>query len=344
MKRTLTVRTPAKLILSGEHAVVHGCPAIAVAINRYMEVRMHGSSPSHFSFDLMGMHVQKHVTRSALRQLKDTVKKKYHQYSLGELRIKDVLQHPFELALFTVINVLDQLKKNLPKGIKIFTDSNIPIGCGLGSSAASIVSLIYALTEWLQRGLSLEAYIQLGKESENLQHGLSSGLDLYTVYYGGYIHYHQHTFKRYPIDHLSLHQTPMQLVETGQPASSTGECVSHSTRYFKQHPIVDQFSAITQALHDAIRQGDTATIKTCMRRNHLLLCQIGVVPDQVKQFIEAVEHVGGAAKVCGAGSIRGHAAGAVWVMADQDVSPLATQYGYQASPLLFENRGTHLVL
>ena len=334
----LTVKTPAKLILSGEHAVVHGYPALSIAINRYMNVTLRWTSPMRFSFHLLGINFRRQITLPMLRKLKSKLKYQYQQYCLGDLNIREVLQKPFELSLFTFINVIDHVKRKLPIGIDIVTDSNIPIGCGMGSSAASIVSLMYALIQLLNLDLNLEDYMKLGVESENLQHGHSSGLDVHTVYHGGCLHYEKGKFATHRIDN-----PPLQLVHTGQPQSSTGECVNHTTTYFKNSQIGKDFAAVTDNFTRALQQHNVQELKRCIRHNHQLLRTIGVVPDKVNDFIVDVEKLNGAAKICGAGSIRGEQSGAVLVVANDSIAELATQYGYQVMPIQIDNQGTRVI-
>lgn len=337
-KEFLKVRTPAKLILSGEHAVVHGHPALAIAIDRYIEATARWTSPLHLSFNLMGIDFKREITLHALRKLKNKIKEKYHKYNLGRLSIREVLQKPFELSLFTVINVLDKLKNKLPMGVDIVTDSNIPIGCGMGSSAASVVNIVFALANFLDIDLNLDEYINLGIESENLQHGNSSGLDVYTVYHGGAVRYKKGEFAS-----RNIPDFPMKIVQTGQPHSSTGECVAQTQPFFKNSTIGSDFAAITDQLDTALQQHNFAAIQECIRNNHRLLDNIGVVPEKVNGFINDVEKSGGAAKICGAGSISGDQAGVVLIVSENDVSTLAERYGYNVMPVKTDTRGTCVI-
>lgn len=337
-KDFLKIRTPAKLILSGEHAVLYGYPALAVAINCYMEVIVRWTFPLHFSFHFMGIDFRRQITLQTLQKLQKKLKNQYHKYRAGRLSIRKVLKKPFELSLFTFINVLDRLKSELPTGIDIVTNSNIPMGCGMGSSAASVVSLIYALTQFLNIDLNLEDYLTLGIESENLQHGYSSGLDVHTVYHGGCLRYEKGDFEK-----RTLPDLPIQLVQTGQPKSSSGECVSQVSSFFKKSSIGNDFSAVTNAFDQALQNEDREEIKNCIRQNHHLLRTIGVVPDKINNFIVDVEKLGGAAKICGSGSIRGDNGGAVLVAADKPLVDLPQRYGYSLIPVQTDNQGTHVV-
>lgn len=337
-KDFLKTKAPAKLILSGEHAVVYGYPALAVAINRYTEVTIRWTLPLHFSFHFIGIDFRQKVTFHTLQKLKRKLKDQYQKYCLGHVNIREVLQKPFELSLFTFINVLDHLKSKLPTGIDIVTDSNIPLGCGMGSSAASVISLIYALTHFLDINFNLEDYLKLGVELENLQHGYSSGLDVNTVYHGGCLRYEKGQFEKRSIPDLLI-----QLVQTGQPKSSSGECVSQASSYFKKSHIGEDFSAVTNELDQALQNHSLHSVKKCIHQNHRLLRTIGVVPNKIDRFIVDIEKLGGAAKICGAGSVHGDNGGAVLVVSDNPINSLVKQYGYSIMPIQTDNQGTRIV-
>lgn len=335
---TVTVRTPAKLILSGEHAVVHGYPALATAINRYLDTTVRFSSSVIFSLHLMGIDSKRLLTLQALRQLKNKIRKRYQDFQSGTLTIRDVLENPIELPLFALINLIDRVKNKLPRGIDITTHSNIPVGCGMGSSAASVIGVTYALSQLLKINFTIEDYIKLSIESENLQHGYSSGLDIQTVYQGGCLRFEKGTKEIRKIQHF-----PMQIIQTGQPQSTTGECVTHTTPYFKNSSIGKDFGDITNALDQALQNTDIKPVVHCIRENHQLLRQIGVVPDKVHEFIMRVEKQQAAAKICGAGSIRGDAAGIVLVLSEEDITPIATDFGYNVIPITLDTRGTCVI-
>lgn len=337
-KDFLKIRTPAKLILSGEHAVVYGYPALAVAINRHTEATIRWTLSLLFSFHFMGIDFRQEATLQTLRKLKRKLKNQYQKYCLGHLNIREVLEKPFELSLFTFINVLDRLKSKLPTGIEIFTNSNIPVGCGMGSSAASVVSLIHALTNFLEINLNLEDYLKLGIESESLQHGYSSGLDIHTVYHGGCLRYEKGQFEKRPIPNF-----PMQLVQTGQPQSSTGECISQVSSFFKKSLLGNDFSAVTNELDQALQNHNFNNVKKCIQQNHRLLKTIGVVPDKIDHFIVDVEKLGGAAKICGAGSVQGDNGGVILIISDNPINKLVKQYGYSIIPIQTDNQGTCIV-
>lgn len=330
----IKARAPGKIILSGEHAVVYGHPALAMAINRYTESIVRWSTPLHFRFNLLGIDYRQEVTLETLKRLKRKLQKQYQQFKSGDLNIREVLKHPFELSLYTAINLLEKVKHKLPMGIEFDTNSNIPIGCGLGSSASSVVSLITALGKLLEIDMTLEDYSRLAVESENLQHGVSSGLDVQVSYQGGAIFYQQGKFEKRP-----LPQIPITLVNTGPPTSSTGECVTKAKPYFEKENLGPEFAAITKNLDSAIQANDLAEIKLSIQQNQRLLERIGVVSEKAKTFIRKIEAAGASAKVCGSGGVNEDEVGAILVIDATELTELAREFGYQIIPIKGDANG-----
>lgn len=335
----MKVFAPGKLILSGEHSVLYGKPALAMAVDRYVIATTKPQTGQLISFDLSDLNYERGLTVSSLERLKDRIKEKYHRFLQGDFKIRDVLQKPFELAQFAMSLCLEILNVKLTQGMQIHLQSTIPIGCGMGSSAATILSIIHAVTQHVDMNLSKEAIYQLGLEAENVQHGRSSGLDLQVSLYGGCRYLKEaHIYPR-PLPTL-----PLFLVNTGTPQSSTGECVSQAATYFKTSSIAEDFAAITNAMDAAINQ--QTSILNLIRENHQLLIQIGVVPASVQRFIADVEQMGGAAKVCGAGSVSGEQAGVLLVMLEDEAALRKTcdNYHYSILPIQGEARGVHVVV
>lgn len=334
----IKVRTPAKLVISGEHAVVHGNPAIGIAVNRYMDVTIRWLKLAQWSFELMGISFKRQVTLSTLHKLKSKIHRQYQRFKEGERPIRDVLKHPFELSLYTATNVVEKFRRHLPNGIGVATDSNIPTGCGMGSSASCVVGLIHAMSELMDLQLTIEDYLALGVESENLQHGNSSGLDVNLVYRGGCQHYSQGqcTPLSYPSD------WSWQLIHTGTPASSTGECVS-AANPFLTRPMLANFAEATTRMSESLESNSFDKAQEAIANNNQLLTQIGVVPKRVSNFIEACERKNLAAKICGAGACYGEAAGMVLVLGNESLHELCKEYQYELTPTQIEIRGSHVL-
>lgn len=335
----MKVHAPGKLILSGEHAVVYGKPALAMAVNRYAVATAMPQLLPFISFSLSDLAYERKLTLTALHQLKSRIKQKYRRFIAGEFKIRDVLQKPVELAQFVFSLVYETLNLKLTQGIKICVQSDIPIGCGMGSSAATVLSIAHAIAHHLHRELSSELIYRLGLEAENMQHGHSSGLDLRVSLHGGCILLEDGEMYSRAIPTL-----PMYLVNTGTPDAGTGECVDAVAHHFKTSQIGDDFAAVTHQMDQALQDNNLLNVQHAIHENHRLLSYIGVVPQRVQQFIADVEAIQGAAKVCGAGTVLGEKAGVVWVLADDlnALTQLCERYHYPLLPVSGESRGVHV--
>ena len=127
----LSAKAPGKLILSGEHSVVYGAPAIAVAVNHYVTATF---SPSDTDTLIITSSVlgQSRRTSVQLEHLVAHLDQRFERFLLGELAVQDVLQTPHDLLYYTALQ-----SERLPSGT-VTIHSDIPTGAGMGSSAAVI--------------------------------------------------------------------------------------------------------------------------------------------------------------------------------------------------------------
>jgi mevalonate kinase len=340
MQKSNKILAPGKLILSGEHSVVYGHPAIAMAINRYVTTVTTPQVAPHISFDLSDLSYQRRLSLSTLNSLKDRIKLKYQRFVSGDFKIREVLQKPVELAQIAFSLFFEALNIKLTQGIKIHVRSDIPIGCGMGSSAATVLSVVHAIADHLKMDLTPEMFLRLGLEAENMQHGYSSGLDLRVSLYGGCLY-----VKDGQMSPRALPSMPMYLVNTGSPLSTTGECVEHAATYFKNSQIGNEFAAVTDAMDAALIAGDMQATMRAIHENHQLLVRINVVPESVQHFISEVKNRGGAAKICGAGAIIGNAAGVVLAVTNDEaeLAALCERHHYSLLPIAGEARGVHVI-
>ena len=329
----MTAIAPGKLILCGEHAVVYNAPAIALAVNRYATATVERHTASRVGFNLLNIHYHKDHTVKALKTLKRQLLKNYDAFQQGQKSIKDVLKLPMELTQFAITNLLDKLNHTLTEGLQLKTHSDIPMGCGMGSSAASILVATRAMADHLRIELSEDLYLRYSLEAENLQHGQSSGLDLKVCYRGGCVFFHNHEWEALPPPTF-----PLYMVNTGVPESSTGECVSHVKSRMKDH-VLEEFSQVAFSLKDALLQNDESQFKEAIKKNHDLLVDLELVPSPIQAFIRTLEAQGFAAKICGAGTCRGNSAGMMLIAGPEDPQSLCKDYGFQSELIECDTKG-----
>jgi len=295
---------PGKVILSGEHAVVYGAPALALAVDRHMRVHYEPDRLPRLSWHAQERtHVLGLDKFAALRRRLDS---HFERYLRGELSITQILKKPAELAFYAVdmARMISGLE-TIPRG-SLRIDSDIPIGAGMGSSAALIAALLKLFGHFDDQ----DQLIRQVHHCERLQHGRGSLIDAAVVCSGGLVRLREGEISRPELAHTGLGEGWFWLF-TGTPAASTGACVERVRRGFADSAIWSEFADLTAEIELALRTG--TPLFEPIRHNHQLLTRIGVVPAPLVRFAEQVEQQGGAAKVSGAGSVSGDNGGLMLV-------------------------------
>ena len=190
-----------------------------------------------------------------------------------------------------------------------------------------------------RRGNRPEWYGRYSLEVENMQHGKASGLDTYVSMHGGCVR-----FQNGEAQELPLPRVPLYIVNTGAPASTTGEAVAAVARRIgANHPIWDHFEGVANHMQKALERDDLKAFQKTLRENHRLLAEIGVVPGRVADFVAEVEAAGAAAKICGAGAVAGEAGGMVLVAAKETPAELCAKYGYELMTVRPDPLGVRVV-
>ncbi|MFC6669381.1 mevalonate kinase [Marinobacterium aestuariivivens] len=241
-------RAPGKLILSGEHAVVYGKPALALAVDRHMDVSFEPDRLPRLSWHSREKaHALGLEKFAALRRRLDSY---FERYLRGELSIGQILGKPGELVFYAVdmARLLSGLEQ-LPRG-RVRIDSDIPVGAGMGSSAA----LIAALLKLFGHFDNTDELIRQVRHCERLQHGRGSLIDAATVCLGGLVRVQNDRIDSLPLPSQGLGPGWYWLF-TGTPSSSTGTCVEHVRRGFADSDIWSEFADLTTRLEAALGQG-----------------------------------------------------------------------------------------
>jgi mevalonate kinase len=329
---------PGKLILSGEHAVVYGKPAVAMAIDLSAQTTITAAASPDIAFSLHNYGQHERFRIRALREMNKRIQHNYRCFLQGELGIRDVLVKPIELIQFAFITLLDGLHLKLEEGVDIGVRSTIPVGCGLGSSAASVLSELRAVGHYLRVDFRPDWHYKYSIVAENMQHGRASGVDSYVSLHGGCVRFQEGEGVK-----IAMPSIPVFIVNTGTPETTTGECVEDVRRKFEHDRIWGDFEGVTDEVASVIGGKDIESIQAAVRENHKLLCRIGVVPEPVRQFIREVEAGGGAAKICGAGATRGMTGGIVMVIAEKPPIELCRRHGYPLSAVRGDPLGVRIV-
>ncbi len=232
----ITATAPGKIILSGEHGVVYGYPALVATVNLYLTTTL-TSTP-----------------RSDLSDRSD---------------------------------------------LKLKVHSNIPIGAGMGSSAALAATRAAVILKWLKLTPTKKLINQFTFEAEKVAHGHPSGVDNTAVVYGGWLKFQ----KPKSITHFDKLNFPqVVLINSGQPKESTARMVDFVAH--QSHLPFKPISTITESLIQLLknyRPSRFNQLNSLLHANELLLEQLGIVSPPTKKIIRHFEQSRGVAKVCGAG-------------------------------------------
>ncbi len=315
--------SPGKIIFSGEHAVVHGAPALALAVRPGVHITAEPLDTPCWQFVLPDGSSH-HRSLPDAEALAATLEERHQRYQTGQLPVQEIAPRPVDLLLAAASRTQPD------HGWQITFTSQLPIGSGMGSSAAILLALFKALRpEWTHDRLFAEACV-----CENYVHGTSSGLDVAVSLQGGWIR--MEAGHHAPVALPS--PPPFQLIHTGRPDSTTGECVQQVAAAFPAGSrIWSDFREVTERIQQALADQQVDGLKQAIRENHQLLCRIGVVPAPLQEVIQQWEQAGGAAKLCGAGSIRGTTGGILLAI---NPSGAALPKGWQTYDFQPDHEGT----
>ncbi len=337
---------PAKLILSGEHAVLYQCPALSMAIDlpTHCWTEHHPNHSASLHFNLCDFAQNHTLSLAEYRQHAQQIEARYQSFVQHQSPIQDVLTQPIDLIFCTLyhfetyFNYFDEYNSPFNTGSWSFKiQSDTPIGRGLGSSAAVIVSLLGALIKHHSLSICPKELLKLAQQIEARQHGHSSGIDPATLIYAGLLQYQTDQ----PIQPIISPPLNAWLIDTGKPKSSTGECVMAVKSQHQHHLALWQtFRTTTQAIASAIQHNEWHSLQKGIIENHRLLIQIGVVPKQIQTFITALHtQYNAAAKICGAGSITGKQAGVILCLSHRNPTELCHTYGYDCRAITLQQQG-----
>jgi mevalonate kinase len=260
---TGTGRAFGKVILFGEHAVVYGVPALAAGISKGV--------------------------RATAQAAKDD------ELWLNDRRLEG--DHELYQALRKLRGSLAVPAASLSLRVEL------PLGAGLGSSAAMAVASARALGELHRSTVSEREVFAAAQAWERVFHGNPSGIDVAAAQAMGLIAFSRgEEPQSAPFSgHLYL-----AVAQAGPPAS-TKTMVEGVARIQKRNP--EQFSktleAISSLVHNArvlLRQGDQAAVGKLMDLNQMLLSGWMLSTEEIETACAVARHSGAlGAKLTGAG-------------------------------------------
>lgn len=270
--RIATGESHSKLILVGEHAVVYGQPAIAIPFPLKIRVQV--------------------------------------RKSIGEITISSLLYTgtmkgiPSEMNGISecIKNALMHLNKPL-KDLNIKVCSEIPLGRGLGSSAAVATAIVRGIFLYFNMSLTKDELFSLVEISESHAHGKPSGIDMMAVANDTPIY-----FKRQ--EGACSFKAPKPLYLVVADSGKIGDTRRAVETVKKNHladseridAVVNRIGEITDKAREAITRGNLRNLGSLLNKNHVELKILGVSDEIIDGMVDTAMRAGAiGAKLTGGG-------------------------------------------
>ena len=264
---------PGKIILFGEHFVVHGTKAILAAIDKRVTVTSTFTDNKTIKVNSQLGTIEVPISSS-------------HEEVKSEFR-------PFVYLANKIINSEQNVS-----GLEITIDSDIPIGVGLGSSSACCVAATASISE-LFNELSSEEILKMSIEAEKTIFPDTSGADCTVCTYGGMIE-HPNIEKIDSAFDLNL------LIANSMIPHSTKNSVEKVSKFKENNEerfsqLCDLENGLIDEVIVAMKNNDAAAFGLKMSENQKYLEEIQVSNDTLRGMISSLNEISLGSKITGAG-------------------------------------------
>jgi len=264
---------PGKIILFGEHFVVHGTKAILAAIDKRVTVTSTFTENKTIKVD------------SQLGTIEVPTSSSYEEVK-SEFR-------PFVYLANKIINSEQNVS-----GLEITIDSDIPIGVGLGSSSACCVAAAASISE-LFNELSSEEILKMSIEAEKTIFPDTSGADCTVCTYGGMIEYPSVEKIDNTFDLNLLIANSMIPHNTKNSVEKVNKFKENDEERFSQ--LCDLETKLIDEVITAMKNNDATTFGLKMSENQKYLEEIQISNDTLRDMISSLKEISLGTKITGAG-------------------------------------------
>jgi len=268
-----TASAPGKIILFGEHFVVHGTKAILAAIDKRVTVTTTFTDNKTIKVN------------SELGTLEVPTSSSYEEVK-SEFR-------PFVYLANKIINSEQNVN-----GLEITIDSDIPIGVGLGSSSACCVAAAASISE-LFNELSSEEILKMSIEAEKTIFPDTSGADCTVCTYGGMIEYPSVEKIDNAFDLNLLIANSMIPHNTKNSVEKVNKFKENDEERFSQ--LCDLETKLIDEVITAMKNNDATTFGLKMSENQKYLEEIQISNDTLRDMISSLKEISLGTKITGAG-------------------------------------------
>jgi len=264
---------PGKIILFGEHFVVHGTKAILAAIDKRVTVTSTFTDNKTIKVNSQLGTIEVPISSS-------------HEEVKSEFR-------PFVYLANKIINSEQNVS-----GLEITIDSDIPIGVGLGSSSACCVAATASISE-LFNELSSEEILKMSIEAEKTIFPDTSGADCTVCTYGGMIEYPNVEKIDNTFDLNLLIANSMIPHNTKNSVEKVNKFKENDEERFSQ--LCDLENKLVDEVIASMKNNDATTFGLKMSENQKYLEEIQISNDTLRNMISCLKEISLGTKITGAG-------------------------------------------
>lgn len=196
------------------------------------------------------------------------------------------------------------IKSDFNKGLDILLDLEMPIGAGLGSSAAVTVATLAALQSFYQLEFGRDKIASYAHQVELEVQGAASPIDTTLSTYGGAIHLSRNAGK---VEDLPLNWDIPLIIGHIKRENNTGELIQ-AVRIKKErypliiNPILESIEEVTESARQSLIEKDEERLGELMNMNHGLLDALGVNTPALSRMVYLARSAGSmGSKITGAG-------------------------------------------
>jgi mevalonate kinase len=193
------------------------------------------------------------------------------------------------------------------KGVDIEVKSEMPVGAGLGTSAAVSVATVAAYSYAMGYELTKKEIAKLGWQVEKEVQGIASPMDTAISTYGGFIRIQLFGKDKYDIKPIATTADLPIVIGYVERQAKTKDMVEQVKKLKDRYPdvvdgIMDLIGAITDEAEKVLRDNDLVRLGELMNMNHGLLDALGVSTKKLSEMVYAARSAGAlGAKLTGAG-------------------------------------------
>lgn len=289
----VSVSAPGKITLLGEHAVVYGKPALVSAIDRRLYVTVEGRSDAAIRVSALDLHIPGLILTFKEGSKDYIIETDYD-------RIVDAMGY--------VRKAIEISSKHLgaKRGVNVTIRSEMPVGAGLGTSAAIAVGTIAAYSRLLGHELSPEETARLGHMTELEVQGAASPMDTAISTLGGTVLIRS-TGGKPRIEKVKLGERLPSVVGYTEREAKTSDLLRRVRSLREASPrVVDSVMATIGGIvtegRTALAKGDLEGMGRLMNMNHGLLEALGVSSKRLNDMVYSSRSAGAlGSKMTGAG-------------------------------------------